>query len=41
MALSIENGQIVGTIDKLEEKLEGKLPINRLCITNYRHELPI
>ncbi len=29
MALKIENGQIVGTIDKLEEKLEGKLPVTR------------
>ena len=30
MALKIENGQIVGTIDNLEDKLEGKLPIDRL-----------
>ncbi len=30
MALIIENGQIVGTIDNLEDKLEGKLPIDRL-----------
>ncbi len=29
MALKIENGQIVGTIDKLEKKLSGELPITR------------
>ena len=30
MALKIENERIIGTIDDLEEKLEGKLPIDRL-----------
>ncbi len=29
MALKIKNEIIIGTIDKLEEKLEGKLPITR------------
>ncbi len=29
MALKIIDKKIVGTIDKLEEKLEGKLPITR------------
>ena len=29
MALKIKNERIIGTIDKLEEKLEGKLPITR------------
>ena len=30
MALSIKNQEIIGEIDKLEEKLEGKLPVDRL-----------
>ena len=30
MALKIKNERIIGTIDKLEEKLEGKLPVDRL-----------
>ena len=30
MALKIENGQIVGTIDNLQEKLIGEIPIDRL-----------
>lgn len=30
MALKIENEKIVGTIDNLEEKLNGELPTNRL-----------
>ena len=30
MALSIENKQIVGTIDNIQEKLNGELPIDRL-----------
>src|SRR5574344_997057 len=30
MALSIENQQIIGNIDDLEAKLEGKLPVDRL-----------
>ena len=30
MALSIKNEQIVGTINKLEDKLDGKLTIDRL-----------
>ena len=30
MALKIENEKIVGTIDNLQEKLNGELPINRL-----------
>ena len=30
MALKIENEKIVGTIDNLQEKLEGKLPVDRL-----------
>ena len=30
MALKIENERIIGTIDNLQEKLEGKLPIDRL-----------
>ena len=30
MALKIENKKIVGTIDNLEEKLDGKLPVDRL-----------
>ena len=29
MALKITNEKIVGTIDKLEDKLEGKLPVDR------------
>ena len=29
MALKIENGKIVGTIDNLEAKLEGEIPITR------------
>ena len=29
MALKIENEKIVGTIDNLEEKLDGKLPVTR------------
>ena len=29
MALIVKDKKIVGTIDKLEEKLEGKLPITR------------
>ena len=30
MALKIENEKIVGTIDNLQDKLEGKLPVDRL-----------
>ena len=30
MALEIIDKKIVGTIDRLEDKLEGKLPINKL-----------
>ena len=30
MTLSIENQQIIGKIDDLEDKLEGKLPVDRL-----------
>ena len=30
MTLKILNHEIIGKIDKLDEKLEGKLPINRL-----------
>ncbi len=30
MALSIKDQEIIGEIDKLEEKLEGKLPVDRL-----------
>ena len=30
MALEIQDQRIVGTIDSLEEKLKGDLPINRL-----------
>ena len=30
MALKIENERIIGTIDNLDKKLEGKLPIDRL-----------
>ncbi len=30
MALKIKNERIIGTIDKLEDKLDGKLPVNRL-----------
>ena len=30
MALSIENQRIIGNIDDLESKLEGKLPVDRL-----------
>ena len=30
MALEIQDQRIVGTIDSLEEKLNGELPINRL-----------
>ena len=30
MALKIKNERIIGTIDNLEDKLEGKLPVDRL-----------
>ena len=30
MALEIIENKIVGTIDNIEDKLEGKLPINKL-----------
>ena len=30
MALSIKNREIIGKIDELEDKLEGKLPVDRL-----------
>ena len=30
MSLKIKNERIIGTIDNLEEKLEGKLPVDRL-----------
>ena len=30
MALSIKNQEIIGEIDNLEDKLEGKLPVDRL-----------
>ena len=30
MTLKIIENKIVGTIDNLEEKLEGKLPVDRL-----------
>ena len=29
MGLKIKNGRIVGTIDNLEDKLDGKIPITR------------
>ncbi len=30
MALIIENREIVGSIDNLEDKLEGEIPVDRL-----------
>ena len=30
MALEIQNKRIVGTIDNLQEKLNGKLPVDRI-----------